>query len=186
MSGTVLAKMVGILIGDPVIVGLVTAGILAAIMSSLDSQFLCLGTMFTNDVVLHKTKREFTDKQILLIARGFIVLIVAVTYVLSLVLFEQNVFDLAVWSFSGFAALTPVVIASLYWRGTTQAGVVSSILVVFASWFYFFAKSGFGGEYHLAGGVMPAAVCWCLGAAVLVGVSFGTKKPSEEVLRKFF
>ena len=31
--------------------GLLTAGILAAIMSSLDSQFLCVGSLFTNDIV---------------------------------------------------------------------------------------------------------------------------------------
>ena len=41
--GTVLARMIGILVNDPIIEGLATAGILAAIMSSLDSQFLCHG-----------------------------------------------------------------------------------------------------------------------------------------------
>ena len=38
--------------------GFLTAGILAAIMSSLDSQFLCLGTIFTNDIALHYSKRK--------------------------------------------------------------------------------------------------------------------------------
>ncbi|MFP6866824.1 MAG: sodium:solute symporter family protein, partial [Roseibacillus sp.] len=115
-SSAVLAKMVGILVKDPLIVGLVTAGILAAIMSSLDSQFLCLGTIFTNDIVLHNTKKKYSDKQILLMARGFVVAIVVITYILALLLIEQNVFDLAIWCFSGFAALTPLVIAALYWR----------------------------------------------------------------------
>ena len=65
--------------------GLLTAGILAAIMSSLDSQFLCLGTIFTTDVVTHYAgKDRFTDKQQVWMARGFIVVIVAVTYALSL------------------------------------------------------------------------------------------------------
>src|SRR5690606_24265976 len=50
--GAVLSLMVTQLVADPIVVGLLSAGILAAIMSSLDSQFLCLGTMFTNDVVL--------------------------------------------------------------------------------------------------------------------------------------
>ena len=48
----VLAYMVKTLT-DPLLGGLLTAGILAAIMSSLDSQFLCIGTMFTNDIVVH-------------------------------------------------------------------------------------------------------------------------------------
>ena len=41
---------------------------------------------------------------------------------LALLLIEQNVFDLAIWCFSGFAALTPLVIAALYWRRATKEG----------------------------------------------------------------
>lgn len=186
ISGAVLAKMVGILVKDPIIVGLVTAGILAAIMSSLDSQFLCLGTIFTNDIVLHNSKKEYTDKQILLMARGFVVAIVVLTYVLSLVLFEKNVFDLAVWCFSGFAALTPLVLAALYWKRATKAGAYACIITVMVSWFIFYAMSGFGGEYTVLGGVMPVAFCWVLGAAAMVFVSLGTKPPSQETIAKFF
>ncbi|MFI4876121.1 MAG: sodium:solute symporter family protein, partial [Blastopirellula sp. JB062] len=54
--------------------GLLTAGVLAAIMSSLDSQFLCVGTIFTNDIVVHYGgKNRFSDKQIVVIARTFII-----------------------------------------------------------------------------------------------------------------
>ncbi len=53
---TVLATLVKTHAG-PMLGGLLTAGILAAIMSSLDSQFLCIGTMFTDDVV-----RKFSQK----------------------------------------------------------------------------------------------------------------------------
>lgn len=186
ISGAVLAKMVGILVQDPIIVGLVTAGILAAIMSSLDSQFLCLGTIFTNDIVIHGSKKEFTDKQILLMARGFVVAIVLLTYILSLVLFDKNVFDLAVWCFSGFAALTPLVLAALYWKRATTAGAFACVIVVAVTWFIFFAMSGFGGEYTVLGGVMPVAIIWVAGALAMVGVSLATKPPSDETLRKFF
>jgi SSS family solute:Na+ symporter len=182
----VLAKMVGILVKDPVIVGLVTAGILAAIMSSLDSQFLCLGTIFTNDIVLHNTKKKYTDKQILLMARGFVLVIVVITYVLAMVLINQNVFDLAVWCFSGFAALTPLVIAALYWRRATKEGAIASVTATTVVWFYFFAKSGFGGEYVIFGGVMPVAICWLTGAVAMVAVSLATKSPSKETVDKFF
>jgi SSS family solute:Na+ symporter len=182
----VLAKMVGILVKDPVIVGLVTAGILAAIMSSLDSQFLCLGTIFTNDIVLHNTKKKYTDKQILLMARGFVLVIVVITYVLAMVLINQNVFDLAVWCFSGFAALTPLVIAALYWRRATKEGAIASVTATTVVWFYFFAKSGFGGEYVILGGVMPVAICWLTGAVAMVAVSLATKSPSKETVDKFF
>ena len=171
---------------DPVIVGLVTAGILAAIMSSLDSQFLCLGTIFTNDIVLHNTKKKYTDKQILLMARGFVLAIVVITYVLAMVLINQNVFDLAIWCFSGFAALTPLVIAALYWRRSTKEGAIASIVATTVVWFYFFAKSGFGGEYVILGGVMPVAVCWLTGVVAMVAVSLATKPPSKETVDKFF
>ncbi|MCH7227596.1 sodium:solute symporter [Haloferula sp. A504] len=184
--GAVLAKMIGILVKDPVIVGLVTAGILAAIMSSLDSQFLCLGTMFTNDIVLHGSKRQFSDKQIMFIARGFIVGIVALTYLLSLLLFDKNVFDLAVWCFSGFAALTPLVLAALYWRRATKAGAYASVIATAGSWFIFFAMSGFGGEFTVFGGIMPVAICWLAGAVAMIGVSLATKPPSAESVARFF
>lgn len=186
VSGAVLAKMVGILVQDPVIVGLVTAGVLAAIMSSLDSQFLCLGTMFTNDVVLHNAKREYSDKSILLMARGFVIFIVLITYVLSLVLFKQNVFDLAVWSFSGFAALTPLVLAALYWRRATKVGAYLSVIATTVTWFVFFWMSGFGGEFTVLGGVMPVAICWLAGALGMIIGSLATAPPDEAAVAKFF
>ena len=62
----VLSAMLNLLVGDPILTGLLTAGVLAAIMSSLDSQFLCLGTMFTNDVVVHRAGvGKYSDKQII-------------------------------------------------------------------------------------------------------------------------
>ena len=60
----VLSAMLNLLVGDPILTGLLTAGVLAAIMSSLDSQFLCLGTMFTNDIVIHKVgPKSFLTKK---------------------------------------------------------------------------------------------------------------------------
>ncbi len=182
----VLAKMVGILVKDPIIVGLVTAGILAAIMSSLDSQFLCLGTIFTNDIVLHNAKKKYTDKQVLFMARSFVVSIVVITYLLAMILIEKNVFDLAVWCFSGFAALTPLVLAALYWKRATKAGAYASVIVTIVTWFIFFVMSGFGGEYTVLGGVMPVAICWLGGAAAMIIVSLATRPPSEETVAKFF
>lgn len=185
VPGAILAKTVGKLIGNPIIVGMVTAGILAAIMSSLDSQFLCLGTIFTNDIVLHNSKREYSDKQIVLIARAFVIGIVTLTYILSLVLFKQNVFDLAVWCFSGFAALTPLVIAALYWKGATKAGAFASVIATTVAWAVFFTMAGFGGEFTI-NGVMPVAYCWLIGAISMIVVSLFTAKPSEDTIRKFF
>jgi SSS family solute:Na+ symporter len=184
--GAVLSLCLKALVDSPIVVGLVASGILAAIMSSLDSQFLCLGTMFTNDMVLHKVGSErFSDKQVLLIARSFIVGIVILTYAISL-MGPANIFDLAIWSFSGFASLTPLVIAAIYWRGATKAGAYASIAVSMGLWLYFFKASGWGGEYTLAGGVMPVAICFVAGALAMFVVSLVTRKPSEETLKRFF
>ena len=195
-GGAVLAKMVGILIADPVVSGLVTAGILAAIMSSLDSQFLCLGTMFTNDIVIDTYgKEKFSDKQIVTIARVFVVSIVVLTYILSIVLYKKSVFDLAVWSFSGFASLTPLVFAALYWKGCSKLGAMASIIAAVGVWLYFFAKSGWGGEYtveaewivnSIGEGVMPVALSFGAGLVAMILVSIVTPKPTKETIDKFF
>ena len=186
--GAVLSLTLKFLIAHPIIVGLVTAGILAAIMSSLDSQFLCLGTMFTNDIVLHAAGKDlFSDRQIIMMARGFIVGIVLVTFVLSLLLQKaQNVFDLAIWSFSGFAALTPLVFAALYWRRATKAGAYACILAVTGTWIAYFVKSGYGGEYTVLEGIMPVALCFAAGAVAMIVVSLMTRPPSKESVDRFF
>ena len=125
----VLSAMLNLLVGDPVLIGLLTAGVLAAIMSSLDSQFLCLGTIFTNDIVIHRAgENKYSDNQIIFIARCFIVAIVAVTYGLAMLAKNANVFDLAIWCFSGFSALFPVIFAALYWKRTTKQGAIASII----------------------------------------------------------
>ena len=106
-SNAVLGRMVGDLLENPLLTGMLTAGILAAIMSSLDSQFLCIGTMFTNDIAVRLFGADrFSDRQKLWLGRAFVVAIVTITYIISLVS-TRHIFDLAVWCFSGFGALFP-------------------------------------------------------------------------------
>mgnify|MGYP001193495218 CR=1 FL=1 len=183
----VLSAMLNLLVGDPILTGLLTAGVLAAIMSSLDSQFLCLGTMFTNDIVIHKVgPKKFSDQKIILIARIFIVCIVALTYALAMWAKDANVFDLAVWCFSGFSALFPVVFAALYWKRATKEGAVASILSALISWSYFFHLSGYGGEMVVGPGIIPAAICFALATFAMIFVSLITKPPSKDTVEKFF
>jgi len=183
----VLSAMLKLLVGDPILTGLLTAGVLAAIMSSLDSQFLCMGTIFTNDIVLHRAgKEKYSDKQIIFIARAFIVGIVVLTYALAMLAKDANVFDLAIWCFSGFAALFPIVVASLYWKRATKEGAYAGIIAAMVLWFYYFQQSGYGGEYVVGPGIVPAAICFVASAVALVAVSLVTKPPSKETLDKFF
>jgi len=182
----VLAMLVKQL-SDPLLGGLLTAGILAAIMSSLDSQFLCIGTMFTTDIALHYNRdKEFTEKQKVMYARLFIVAIVAVTYGFSL--FEpRRVFTLGVWCFSGFSSLFPLVVAAVYWRRLTKAGAYASILAAAGSWLTLFAMSDFGlNPNFTVAGMMPVVVMVAASLSALVLVSLTTKPPSEATLGKFF
>lgn len=188
----VLGRMVSELVHNPYLTGLLIAGVLAAIMSSLDSQFMCLGTMFTRDVVQHHFgENRFNDQQTIWLARGFIVFIVAVTYVLSLFP-PPHVFDLGVWCFSGFASLFPLAFAAVYWRRVTKAGAISSLLVTVVVWVVLFtrdmaAKGKSGGEDELlVFGMMPVAIIFGASVVTLVVVSLLTQPPSKATINKFF
>ncbi len=196
-QNTVLGAMVGRLLQDPWLMGLLTAGILAAIMSSLDSQFMCVGTMFTNDIVVHAVGEDrFSDKQKLWIGRGFVIGVVAVTYVISLFAAGRAIFPLAVWCFSGFGALFPVVFAAVYWRRATKAGIYAAVIVTAVVWFVLFRMSGYGGEMLLFtewlstddqhDGLMPVAVMFTACLAILVLVSLATSPPSAATIQRFF
>lgn len=171
--------------------GLLTAGILAAIMSSLDSQFLCLGTMFSTDIVSHYGgKDRYSDGQQVIFTRGFIIAIVAVTYAFSLAQ-PKSVFTLGVWCFSGFASLFPLVFAAVYWRGLTKWGAYAGIIATISAWIYLFRESGWGKNRSYTidlGGyeVMPVAGIFFASLVAMVGVSLITKPPQEATLKKFF
>lgn len=182
----VLGLMVGKLT-NPVLAGLVSAGVLAAIMSSLDSQFVCLGTLFTEDLVVHHFGEDrFTDIQKMWMARAFIVAIVVLTYLLSLANPVQ-IFALGVWCFTGFASLFPIAVASIYWKRTTRAGAISAVLVTAVSWLYFFHQSDFGqNRAYLIGDAMPVTFVILPCVLTLIVVSLFTRPPSPETLRKFF
>jgi SSS family solute:Na+ symporter len=183
----VLSAMLNLLVGDPMLTGLLTAGVLAAIMSSLDSQFLCLGTIFTNDIVVFRAgENKLSDSQKLRIARFFIVIIVALTYLLAMALKNANVFDLAIWCFSGFSALFPLVFSALYWKRATKAGAIACVVSALLSWLYFFHKSGYGGEYFIGPGIVPAAVCFLVSSIAMIGVSLLTRPPSSSTVDRFF
>lgn len=189
----ILPKMVAVLLDDPYLSGLLMAGILAAIMSSLDSQFVCLGTMFTQDIVVQIAGRDrLTDRQQVLLGRAFIVVIVALTYALSLSP-PPKIFDLAVWCFSGFASLFPLVFAAIYWRRATLAGAVASILAMVGTWSWMFyeglVRPTLDGEElvgdYLIGGLMPVTVIFAASALALAVVSLLTTPPPAAVVERF-
>lgn len=195
-ANAVLGIMVARFMESPILVGLFSAGVLAAIMSSLDSQFVCIGSMFTNDFMTPLLgKDKISDKNKVLMARSFIVLIVTITYLISLSN-PKSVFNLGVWCFSGFSALFPIAVASIYWRRTTRAGVYASIIATVVTWGLLAhdalsrgKEAIFGkvehGEYLVAG-VMPVTFIVLASVVALVGVSLVTRGPSEKTIERFF
>ena len=104
--------------------GLLGAGIMAAVMAS-DSQILALSTMFTEDVfAFYGGKTRFGEAVQVQTGRIFIVLITLFAYAVALRA-PETIFELAIqYAFSGFAALSPLLIAALFWRGKYEVGRV--------------------------------------------------------------
>jgi SSS family solute:Na+ symporter len=189
--GTKANLVLGIMVNaltSPLISGFLAVGLLAAIMSSLDSQFLCLGTMFTQDIVLNLAgKGRFSDRQKIYLARTFIVLIVAFTYWLSLQ-DPRQVFRMSIWCFSGFASLFPLIVAALYWRRVTSVAAIATVIVAAVTWFALFYTADFGRSYLLltSWSLMPVTLMLGVTILTLIVVSLFTAPPSEKTLATYF
>jgi SSS family solute:Na+ symporter len=112
--------------------GLLGAGVMAAVMAS-DSQILALSTMFTEDVFAHyEGKARFGEAAQVHTGRAFVVGLTLVAYLVALRA-PENIFALAVqYAFTGFAALSPLLVAALFWRRSTKWGALASTLWVAA------------------------------------------------------
>ncbi|MGA1369462.1 MAG: sodium:solute symporter family transporter, partial [Blastocatellia bacterium] len=107
---------------------LLGAGILAAVMAS-DSQILALSTMFSEDVFAYYEGRErFGEAAQVVMGRVFVVVVTVLAYLIA-IWSPQPIFDLAVqYAFSGFAALSPLLVAALFWKRSTKWGALASTL----------------------------------------------------------
>ena len=175
-----------------VLAGLLGAGVFAAIMSSLDSQSLSIGSMFTHDIIRHyrarfdTAKDGLSEKGQVLVGRLFVFGILSLTYLLSLVL-NRSIFKLAVWSFTGFASLFPVILAALFWKRSTKYGAFASVISVVVLWIYFFIRGWQAPGYTVGGsGVMPVAVILAGSIVAMVIGSLISKPPDPTVIHKFF
>src|SRR4029453_609616 len=108
--------------------GLLGAGIMAAVMAS-DSQILALSTMFTEDVFAHYGgKTRFGEAVQVQTGRIFVVILTLFAYGVALRA-PETIFELAIqYAFSGYAALAPLLVAALVWRGSTKWGALASTL----------------------------------------------------------
>ena len=109
---------------------LLGACVMAAVMAS-DSQILALSTMFTEDIfAFYGAKARFGEAVQVLTGRVFIVLITCVAYVIALQA-PASIFNIATqYAFAGYSALSPLLVAALFWRGSTKWGALASTLWV--------------------------------------------------------
>ena len=159
LDGPVLVKLIVANTGE-ILAGCLAAGVFAAIMSSLDSQILSLGAMFTQDIVRHYGFHgKLGERRQVWFGRLFVLAFLALTFLCS-ILASQSIFALGTWALTGFAGLLPLLAATLYWPRATARGAGLSILVVIALWGAFFWDSlGVDGAYTVGGtGLMPVAI----------------------------
>lgn len=144
--------------------GLLGAGIMAAVMAS-DSQILALSTMFTEDVFAHyEGKARFGEAAQVHTGRAFVIGLTVLAYVIALRL-PESIFTVAVsYAFTGYAGLSVLLLAALFWRGSTKWGAFASTLWV-AAWVAFVAAVNAWVPAPPAG---QATTIWSLGEIELV------------------
>ena len=107
---------------------LLAAGVMAAVMAS-DSQILALSTMFTEDVfAYYGGTRRYGDQMQVRTGRLFVIVLTLLAYLIALRI-PQSIFDLATqYAFAGYAALSPLLVAAIFWRGSTKWGALAATL----------------------------------------------------------
>jgi SSS family solute:Na+ symporter len=104
---------------------LLGAAVMAAVMAS-DSQILALSTMFTEDVVaFYLGAARARDALLVQTGRLFVVAVTGVAYLIALVA-PQSIFDIATqYAFAGYSALSPLLVAALFWKNSTRWGALA-------------------------------------------------------------
>jgi len=112
----------------PIPAGLCLAAILAAIMSTADSQLLVCTSVVTEDIYKSFFRRAASQRELVVIGRAAVVAIALVATLLAL---DENnqVMALVSYAWAGFgAAFGPAMILSLYWPRMTARGAIAGVV----------------------------------------------------------
>jgi SSS family solute:Na+ symporter len=198
---------------DLLLAGVLGAAIMACVMAS-DSQILALCTMFTEDIFgYYGGKKRFGEQAQVWTGRAFVVGVTLVAYFIALKLKDKaGIFELAIrFAFTGFASLSPVMVAALYWKRSNKWGALASVLWVTltmaGSWYLHETSGGIApkagqppvqifpalGDLFLRTpgsvtmfGYLPV-LFMCVGSAGLMWlVSLLTPAPSRATIEKYF
>jgi sodium/proline symporter len=178
--------------------GILVSAILAAAMSTADSQLLASSSAFASDIYKTVIDKKASDKKVLNVGRYAVVAITALAFGLAMLVHFLKLTDImglvsAAWSIFG-AAFSPVIVLSLFWRRFNYKGAIASIFTGFAVsilWMVLFNLDYYGSEsmpikslifntgiYE----IVPGFVCGILAGVI---VSLSTKKPEKEVVELF-
>ena len=108
--------------------GICLCAILAAAMSTADSQLLVAASAFTEDFCQTILNKKFDQKTTMLVSRLTVFAIAIIAFFLSL---NENssIFGLVSYAWAGFGAtFGPLVLLALFWRKATAKGAIAGII----------------------------------------------------------
>ena len=166
----------------PLFAGLVSAGILAATISSSDSYLLIAASAFSKNLWQRVFRKEATDKEIMHVGRAALLIIAFLGAVIALDE-DSVIFTIVSFAWAGFGAtFGPLMLFSLFWKRTTRSGAIAGMIsggaMVFIWNFLIKPMGGIWGIYEL----LPAFV---VASIAIVVVSLLTAKPDAEIEKIF-
>jgi sodium/proline symporter len=112
----------------PVIGGILLAAVLAAIMSTADSQLLVTSSALTEDLYRVIVRPQASQTELVWVSRGTVIGVALIACSIALKP-DNSVLDLVSYAWAGFgAAFGPVVLMSLYWKRMTHKGAIAGML----------------------------------------------------------
>ena len=170
-----------------VIAGVLLAAVLAAIMSTADSQLLVASSSFSSDIYNTLFNKNASEKTLLNVSRVTIVVIAVIACLLA-VNPDSSVFEIVAHAWAGFgAAFGPIILCSLFWKRCNEYGALAGVVsggAVALLWAYIppliwgANLPGIFTVYEIIPGFIVSLVCIFI-------VSLLTKAPSEEVIKEF-
>ena len=170
----------------PFIGGIFLCGILAAIMSTADSQLLVTASSVAEDIYKGIIKKDADEKKVLLVSRITVIVVALLAYIIA---WNPNssIMGLVSNAWAGLgSAFGPIVVMSLFWKRTNFEGAVAGILsggLTVIIWDYIPLVNG--QTLGAATGIYSLLVGFFLSLVVIIIVSLCTKAPGEEILQEF-
>lgn len=166
--------------------GIFLCGILAAIMSTADSQLLVTASAVSEDMYKGVIKKDASEQKALWVGKIAVIIVAVVAFFIALDP-NSSIMGLVSDAWAGFgSAFGPVVLLALFWKRSNLAGAVSGMAVgalTVIVWDYLPLING--STIYAATGLYSLIVGFVLGLAVNVIVSLVTKKPSKEIVNEF-